>query len=309
MSAATIRNRVLRSADDDWRVLLEQTFAPATVERLLREPELLAGRSCEATMLFADLRGFTAIAEGLPPETAFALLGDVMELLSDAVLRHEGVVVDYYGDGLAAMWNAPLEQPHHADLACGAGLAMLEEMPAIAATWTERIGLPLELSVGIHTGVVQVGNAGTRRRFKYGPRGSAMNIASRVQSASKQLDVPLVATAAVRQRLTGEFTTHRLCTARLPGLEQPLELIAVQRAADEQRVRDDIERYAAALAAFERGDLDAAERGLADLIARGASPAARFLAAQAAAVRGNQLGRRAGDTFRPGDGVVEILSK
>ncbi len=229
MLAATPRIRTPRIADHgDWRILLEQTFAPATVERLLREPELLAGRTCEATMLFADLRGFTMLAEGLPPETAFALLGDVMELLTDAVLRHDGVVVDYYGDGLAALWNAPLAQPLHANLACGAGLAMLEEMPAIAATWTERIGVPMELNVGIHTGVVQVGNAGTRRRFKYGPRGSAMNIASRVQAAGKQLDVPLVATTSVRERITNEFVTQRICTAKLPGLEQPLDLIAVR---------------------------------------------------------------------------------
>lgn len=311
MSVATVANRTPRPADrDGWRMLLEQMFAPATVERLLREPQLLAGRTCEATMLFADLRGFTAIAESLPPDTAFALLGDVMELLTDAVLRHDGVVVDYYGDGLAAMWNAPLPQPRHAELGCRAGLAMLDEMPAIAAAWTERIGQPLELSVGLHTGDVQVGNAGTRRRFKYGPRGHNMNIASRVQAASKQLGVPLLATAAVRRRLGGQFVTHRLCTAKLPGLEQPLDLIAVYCAADDQRLAADVDIYASALAAFEGGDLDAAESKLQQLLDRGGAAPATFLAAQTEAARHGRLGRRAGDGLRPSDGaVIEILSK
>ena len=311
MPAVSAANLTPRAADrEGWRVLLEQTFAPATVDRLLREPELLAGRTCEATMMFADLRGFTTIAESLPPETAFALLGDVMELLTDAVMRYDGVVIDYYGDGLAAMWNAPIEQPHHASLACHAALAMLDEMPKITAVWTERLGQPLCLSVGMHAGEVQVGNAGTRRRFKYGPRGNNMNIASRVQTAGKQLDVPLVITAPVRRRLGSDFVTHRICTAKLPGLEQPIELIAAYHAADDHQLKTDVDAYAAALAAFEGGDLDAAEAQLGKLLARGGAAPAAFLAAQAAAARNNQLGRRAEDTTRPGEGaVIEILCK
>jgi hypothetical protein len=168
----------------------------------------------------------------------------------------------------------------------------------------------LELGVGLHAGQVQVGNAGTRRRLKYGPRGSAVNIASRVQAATRPLDVPLLATDAVRRRLSTRFVTLKVCTAKLPGLEQPLDLFTMFPATDGHRLQDDIDRYATALAAFETGDLDHAERVLAELLQRGPATPAAFLAQQASALRQSALGRRAGDQFgRSREAVVEIHAK
>ncbi len=292
------------------QVLLEQAFSPAVVEHLQRHPEALAGSTREATMLFADLRGFTTLAEGLPPADAYELLGAVMEQLTQAVMDHGGVVIDYYGDGLSALWNAPLDVPEHADLACTAAMHMLDAIPVVDALWRERAGQPLELSIGLHSGEVQVGNAGTRRRLKYGPRGSAVNVASRVQAATRQIDVPLLATDAVRRRLSTRFVTLKACTAKLPGLEQPVELFTVFPATDGERLQAEIERYAAALEAFEEGDLDHAERVLQDLLARGPVTPAAFLARQAAALRHGALGRRATDQFgRPAEAIIEILAK
>jgi adenylate cyclase len=157
---------------------------------------------------------------------------------------------------------------------------------------------------------VQVGNAGTRRRLKYGPRGSNVNIASRVQAATRQIDVPLLATEAVRRRLSSRFVTLRACTAKLPGLEQPMELFTVLPATDCHRLQLDMERYATALSSFEDGDLDTAERILADLIASGPATPAAFLAQQAHSLRQSALGRRATDQFgHTTDAVIEILAK
>jgi adenylate cyclase len=292
------------------QVLLEQAFSPPVVEHLRRHPEALAGATREATLLFADLRGFTTLAEHLPPVDAYELLGEVMEWLTHAVMDHGGVVIDYYGDGLSALWNAPLESPEHADLACTAAMHMLDSLPAISDRWRERLGRALELGIGLHAGDVQVGNAGTRRRLKYGPRGSAVNIASRVQAATKALDVPLLVTDAVRRRLSSRFITLRTCTAKLPGLEQPIELFTAFPATDGHRLQDDLERYAAALTAFENGDLDGAESVLSRLLTDGPATPAAFLAQQAAALRKSALGRRAGDQFGVrDDAVIEILSK
>ena len=106
------------------------------------------------------------------------------------------------------------------------------------------------------------------------------------------------------------FVTLKVCTARLPGLEQPLDLFTVFPATDGQRLQDDIDHYAAALAAFEDGDLDAAERVLAELLERGPATPAAFLAQQASALRQSAHGRRAGDQFgRARDAVIEILAK
>jgi adenylate cyclase len=292
------------------QVLLEQAFSPAVVEHLRRHPEALAGRTREVTLLFADLRGFTGLAECLSPAEAYELLGAVMEQLTQAVMDHGGMVIDYYGDGLCALWNAPLDVPEHADLACTAAMHMLDVIPAVSDQWRARIGQALELGIGLHSGEVQVGNAGTRRRLKYGPRGSAVNLASRVQAATRQVDVTLLVTDAVRRRLSARFVTLKACTAKLPGLEQPVDLFTVFPATDGERLQEDLERYAVALAAFEEGNLDHAELVLSDLLASGPATPAAFLAQQAAALRQGALGRRATDQIgRSSDAVIEILAK
>jgi adenylate cyclase len=292
------------------QILLEQAFSPPVVDYLRRRPAALAGSTRLVTLLFADVRGFTAVAEKLAPVDAYELLGDVMEQLTQAVMDHGGVVIDYYGDGLSALWNAPVEQPDHADLAVTAAMHMLDVMPVVGERWRERIARPLELGIGLHAGDVQVGNAGTRRRLKYGPRGSAVNIASRVQAATRQIDVPLLITDAVRRRLSGQFVSLKTCTARLPGLEQPFDLYAVFPATDGDRLQGDLAEYAVALAAFESGDLDEAERVLAALLDNGPATPAAFLAQQAAALRQSALGRRATDvTGCVDESIIEILAK
>jgi class 3 adenylate cyclase len=259
-------------------------------------------------MLLADLRGFTRLAETLTPTESCGIVSDVMEALTDAIVDQGGTVIDYYGDGVSAMWNAPFDQPDHADRACLAALEMLESVSRVSDQWRHLLPFPLELGIGIHTGVVQVGNAGTRQRMKYGPRGRAMNLASRVQTAAKRLDVPLLVTDAVRRRVSSRLTALRVCTARLPGIEEPLELFTLLPAADAERLQGDLDRYAMALAAYERGDLDVAERELEELLAAGPATPAAFLAQQTAALRRGALGRRSDDLLgSAGDAVIEIL--
>ncbi len=246
----------------------------------------------------------------MTPAASYDLLAELMELLTHAVMDHGGVVIDYYGDGLSALWNAPFDVPDHADRACTAALAMLEAIPDLSRQWLGVTGQPLELGVGLHAGEVQVGNAGSHRRLKYGPRGAAVNLTSRVQAATRQLDVPLLATDAVRRRLSSRFVTLKACTARLPGLDEPVELFTVFPSTDGRRLQQALCAYASALKAFESGELDAAELLLSQLLAEGPATPAAFLAQQTAALRQSALGRRATDNvgYTP-DAVIEILAK
>ena len=290
------------------QVLLEQAFSPEVAQHLLRQPNALASQTREATILFADLRGFTRIAETLTASESCDILSTTMEQLTAAIVDQGGVVVDYYGDGVLAMWNAPFDQPDHADLACFAALEMLDAMPRLADEWRPLVPFGLELGIGIHAGLVQVGNAGTARRMKYGPRGRAVNLAHRVQSAAKHLDVPLLVTDAVRRRVSNRLTALRVCTSKLPGIDEPLDLFTLFPAADAERLQGDLDRYAVALAAYERGDLDLAESELENLLAMGPSTPASFLAQQTAALRRGALGRRSDDLLGSGgDAVIEIL--
>jgi adenylate cyclase len=270
----------------------------------------MTGETREVTMLFADLRGSTALAHDLAPADVCDLLGELLEVMTEAVMDQAGVVIDYYGDGLCAMWNAPLDLPDHADRACLAAFGILAELPEFSRRWHGRVGQSLALGIGLHAGEVHVGNAGTRRRLKYGPRGAAVHVAHRVQSATKTLDVPLLVTHAVRRRLSSRFVTLKACTARLPGLEQPLDLFTVFPSTDGARMQSAFDRYAQALAAFEGGDLDSAEQLLERLLADGQTTPAAFLAQQTQALRQTALGRRATDqlAYSP-DAVIEILAK
>ena len=240
------------------RILLEQAFSPELASQLQRNPELLEGHEREITVLFSDLRGFFEISERLGPHETYRFLGDVMNRLTESIMSTSGVIIDYYGDGLAAMWNAPTDQYNHAELACRAAHAMLEELPAINAAWRESLGQDLALGIGIHTGLARVGNAGTQRRIKYGPRGATVNLASRVEGATKRLGVPLLITEQTRRLLPPSIFSRRCLRAQLSGAASPVDLYEVPRGplSPDQIAR--MRGYEEALALFESGDLAAA---------------------------------------------------
>jgi adenylate cyclase len=259
-------------------VLLEQA---AAISQNHSSHEIVTDER-EVMMLFADLRNSTALAAALEPNETYELLSQVMECLTAAVIDHDGLIVDYYGDGLAAMWNAPAEQSEHPELACRAALRMLQTLPAISSDWVNILDRELKLGVGIHTGMAHVGNTGTSRRSKYGPRGTNVNLTSRVEAATKQLEVPILATGATAKRLSKRFATHRVCRARMSGFDRPVELYAVGAASDEPsslawQAYDKALQYlehgrlqeaAVQLAAIERGKGEVPSRFLAEHLNR-----------------------------------------
>ena len=186
---------------DRRRALLERVYAG----NLNHEPRKIISEKRDVTLLFADLRQSTSLSSDFEIDQLCELMGQVLDCLSAAVMDHDGLVIDYYGDGLAAMWNAPADQAEHAELACRAALRMLETLPDVAADWADVLHKDLRLAIGIHSGVVQVGNAGSGRRTKYGPRGPNVHLASRAENATKELDVPLVVTQPVAERLSNRF--------------------------------------------------------------------------------------------------------
>jgi adenylate cyclase len=206
------------------RIQFEQFFTPELSHHLTAQPDLLKGRSAEITILFADIRGFSHISERLGPEGTVSLVNEFLGHLSDCVREQQGVLVDYIGDELMAMWGAPDEQADHPALACRAALAMLERLPAVNARWQSQLERPLALGIGINTGQAWVGNTGSRHKFKYGPLGHTVNLASRVQGATKFLRTNLLITGSTRERLDLRLPTRRVCTVRVINIANPLDL-------------------------------------------------------------------------------------
>ena len=184
------------------------------------------------------------------------------------IADHGGVVVDYIGDGLLAMWNAPAIQTDHAVLACRAALAMIDELPALNKDWQETLGVPLGLGLGINTGVCRVGNIGSRRRFKYGPLGHAVNLASRIEGLTKQLGVAALVSESTWGKLQGAFATRRLCRVRVVGIASPLDVFELHSAsADDPQWSSRRDAYESALHQFETGLWAEACRMLYPLVA------------------------------------------
>lgn len=236
------------------RARFEQFASPVLAAELERNPALLEGTEREITVLFSDLRGFSRISEQLGARDTFQLVGDVMDRLTEQVLKHGGIIIDYYGDGLAAMWNAPLDQADHAQLACRAALAMQAELPAISAQWQDRLGKPLQIGVGVNTGPARVGNAGSRMRLKYGPRGHTVNVSSRIEGATKYLGVPVLIAASTQRLLSGgEFATRRVCQVQVVGIEGTVGLFELRRAPPDSNWSKTRDTYEAALALYESG--------------------------------------------------------
>jgi adenylate cyclase len=243
------------------RVQFEQFFTKDLSRQLELEPDLLRGREEEVTVLFCDICGFSRISGRLGPARTVEWVGEVMDALSECVLAHGGVLIDYIGDELMAMWGAPVRQDDHARRACQAALDMLGRLPALKGRWESVLGEPLRLGIGLNTGVAQVGNVGTKHKFKYGPLGPTVNLASRVQGATRHLKARLLITEATRKQLDDSFATRRLRRVRVVHIDEPVDLYELETADREgwAQLRADYEK---ALAEFEGGRFRMAARTL-----------------------------------------------
>ena len=252
--AAAVGANIARADAARTRVQFEQFFSPLLARELERDPKLLEGREQEVTTLVSDLRGFSTLSERLGAANTCRLVRDMMERLSNCIVAEGGVIVDYAGDGILAMWNAPTPLPDHAVRACTAAVAMLAEMPGLNATWKDMVDAPLRLGIGLNTGSAMVGNTGSSRKFKYGPHGHTVNVTSRVQDATKRLGLPLLVTESTRRLVPDTFACRRLGRVRLAGMELPVPLYELHACATSPEWDSQRRIYEQSLDHFEKGD-------------------------------------------------------
>lgn len=267
--ASGISSGLAIKQEQQLRSAMAQFFSPEVLEQLQHDPGLLEGRVAQVSVLFCDIRGFSTVTERIGPTQAVAWINDVLTVLSQCVLQHDGVLVDYIGDELMAMWGAPGSQPDHAQRACLAALDMLEQLQPLRLQWQAIVPQCFELGIGINSGPASVGNTGSKQKFKYGPFGNTVNVASRVQGMSKQFGIPGLVTGQTVQLLSAAdaFLLRRLATVRAVGIAQPLDLYELLPAHGHRPSHALLcQRYEQALQAFESGDLKMAAGKLASLV-------------------------------------------
>lgn len=207
------------------RVLFEQFFTPQLAAELEADPQMLNGREAEISVLFCDIVRFSAISQRIGSHKTLQWISDVMDRLSVVVLEHDGVVVDYIGDELMAMWGAPKPQADHALKACLAACDLLQCKTEIDSRWLAEVGEPIDFRTGICSGIATVGNIGSTRKFKYGPLGETVNLASRLQGVAKHFGVRQVISSATAAGLTGasNILCRPLGTLRVVNMDQPVK--------------------------------------------------------------------------------------
>ena len=194
----------------------EHYLDPRQVKRLQDNPDLLqlGGETKTATFLFTDVRGFTAMSEKLKPEDVTYIMNKVLTAQQKAVQKHGGMVDKYIGDAMMAIFNAPLDLEDHPKAAVDCALEIVENIKALAVELQAERLPEIAIGIGINTGSAAIGNMGSENRFDYTAIGDAVNIAARLESATKERKVDL---------LIGE-ATENLCGYTL----KPLKPIAVK---------------------------------------------------------------------------------
>jgi adenylate cyclase len=234
------------------RVRFEQFFTPELSRQLAANPGLLTPRNTEVTILICDIRRFSTISEACGTELTMEWLRDVMGTLADAAGNLGGALIDYVGDEMMLMWGAPAPQADHAARACEAALKMAREVPKLDARWRDKIGHATKLGFGVNSGMARVGNVGFKRKFRYAPFGNTVNLASRVQGATKYFGVTVIVTEETYSQLRTPLVSRRLCRVRVVNIDHPVALYELH--VDDAALDEELcQQYEAALKSYEQG--------------------------------------------------------
>jgi adenylate cyclase len=229
--------------------------APEVVAEMATHPERLSlgGSRRELTLLFTDLAGFTSMSEGMAPEDVAAVINQYLTRMSAVVLAHGGTIDKFIGDAVMAFWGAPLEDRSHALHATQAAIAMQAEM----ARWRAELeahGRPgVHMRVGVHTGVVVVGNMGSKDRLAYTAIGDAVNLAARLEPLNRFYGTEILLSGETATQVGGQVALREVDRVRVKGKQEAVAIYTPRGAVD-LRGKDE-----EALAAYRAGDLARAE--------------------------------------------------
>ncbi|MBV9848639.1 MAG: adenylate/guanylate cyclase domain-containing protein [Armatimonadetes bacterium] len=211
------------------RGLLQRYVSPQIAAYVLQHPELMgrAGTRATGTVLFSDIRGFTALSEQLPPEELVSRMNEYFETMIDIVFRHEGTAASIVGDAMLALFGVPVPHPNHARRAVAAAIEMQGALTELQERWRAQDQRVFDIGIGINTGEMVVGDVGGRHLTSFTVYGLQVNIASRVEGLNKDLGSCILITRATYESVAGDLDVRGPLRVPIKGVEEPIEVYEV----------------------------------------------------------------------------------
>lgn len=222
--SASLEKKRLR---DQTRELVRRFATAEVADDLAESGFALGGKYVEASVMFSDIRGFTAITESQSPAETIELLNTYYTLMFDAINGHGGIINQMVGDGLMAVFGAPSPQPEHCVMAVMAALEMNNLVELFNMEQAAQDKVQIRIGVGISTGQVVAGYTGTQQRATYTCVGDTVNLAARLEAHTKVVGQPILIDSNTQECLPEEVMTQDLGLIQVKGKQKEVRLYAV----------------------------------------------------------------------------------
>jgi len=215
---------------DVFKGTLVRYMSGQLAEKILSSGKIpdLKGERRKITVLFADVRGFTKLSENLPPEDVFAMLNDYFDKMIDEISKNHGLLNKFMGDGLMAVFGALEEDPYQEENAIKAALGMRRMLEGMRERFKIERQIDLKIGIGINTGIALVGNIGSNQRMEFTAIGDTVNLGSRLESASKELNTDIIVSEYTYVAARTGFRFRSLGQISIRGRENPVGAYAVE---------------------------------------------------------------------------------
>jgi adenylate cyclase len=246
------------SSEKRLKSTMSRYMDPGIADRLVAAgAEALGGQSVEATLLFADIRGFTTHSEKLGPQGTVAMLNEYFSLMVECIQREGGMLDKFIGDAVMAGFGVPVAHDDDADRSVRAAIAMMRELRRWNAQRSAEGRAPIDIGIGLNTDLVVSGNIGSRKRMDYTMIGDGVNLASRLESACKQYGAHILASEFTYGKLRGTYRAREVDLVLVKGKTRPVAIYEILDYHTEEtypQVSDALGHFRDGLAKYRGGD-------------------------------------------------------